>query len=287
MNSRSPTHWMPTNFGSRRQVARGAWQDAARALNDLKWLVSEKWNIHPSTGVKVRFALLEPWTDATCHWVIPHQSEGPSAASQAPSQWRGLGFLGTTMESMDERIASRICDFLIFIVHARATCTYDVSSLTVCLIFKYFYSLESATWSEPRFFRCRFLFDFSIQLYQHTTPEPSTMWRNYGCVWDFTPEKHNYVVPFLITPPNKITRSLGFRSKSSKWVTNSGCYKGQLFWSSSLPSPKKRLKKPDQFAFFFEKKMQGGWKLVLRRCPSTESLHANCQTNMGKLWIKG
>lgn len=92
MNSRSQTHWMPTNFGSRRQVARGAWQDAARALNDLKWLVSEKWNIHPSTGVKVRFALLEPWTDATCHWVIPHQSEGPSAASQAPSQWGGLGF---------------------------------------------------------------------------------------------------------------------------------------------------------------------------------------------------
>lgn len=196
-----------------------------------------------------------------------------------------LGSLGMTMESMDERIASRICDFLIFIVHARATCTYDVSSLTVCLIFKYFYSLESATWSEPRFFRCRFLFDFSIQLYQHTTPEPSTMWRNYGCVWDFTPEKHNYVVPFLITPPNKITRSLAQNLPSGLQIQVAT--RVNSFGLVSLPSPKKRLKKPDQFAFFFEKKMQGGWKLVLRRCPSTESLHANCQTNMGKLWIKG
>ena len=178
-----------------------------------------------------------------------------------------LGSLGMTMESMDERIASRICDFLIFIVHARATCTYDVSSLTVCLIFKYFYSLESATWSEPRFFRCRCLFDFSIQLYQHTTPEPSTMWRNYGCVWDFTPEKHNYVIPFLITPPNKITRSLGFRSKSSKWVTNSGCYKGQLFWSSKPSQSKETFKKAGPICLLLWEKNAGGVKTCFASVP--------------------
>ncbi len=167
-------HWMATNFDSRHQVARGAWQDAARAL---RLEHTSKYRC------EVWFALFEHM-----QLVIPHQSEviqSDSKWHRAGTRWNKFYIFAPLLKvrvqlpklpAREEDLGSKDdCgtngwknskSHLWFIdIHCTCTCTYDVSSLTVCLTFKHFHSLECATWSEPRFSRGRFLFDFRNQLY--------------------------------------------------------------------------------------------------------------------------